>query len=189
MALTKAKKTELVQEYRELFGKSQALVLADYRGLSMNDLTALRGKVREVNGEFHVTKNSLAEIALKEAGLPAPGEFFAGPTAIGFAFSDPPSVAKAIVDFAKDSQFVTVKGGLLGDQVLTSADVEALASLPPLPVLQARLIGLIAAPASRLAGVVAGSVRQIVNVVKAYADKDGTAEAASPEAVPAEAAA
>jgi large subunit ribosomal protein L10 len=172
LALTKERKSELVKEYRELFSKSQALVLANYRGLPMGELSALRGKVREANGEFHITKNSLTAIALKEAGLPAPGEFFEGPTAIGFAFGDAPAVAKAIVDFAKDSQFVTVKGGLLGDRVLTSQDVEALASLPPLPVLRAQLLGLISAPASRLAGVVAGGVRQIVNVVKAYADQD-----------------
>ena len=181
MALTKERKSELVKEYRELFSKSQALVLANYRGLPMSELSALRGKVREVNGEFHVTKNSLTAIALREAGLPAPGEFFDGPTAFGFAFGDPPSVAKAIVDFAKDSQFVKIKGGLLGDRVLTSKDVEALAALPPLPVLQARLLGLISAPASRLAGVVAGGVRQIVNVVKAYAEKDA---GSGPEAEP-----
>ncbi len=179
MALTKERKSELVEEYRELFSKSRALVLADYRGLPMGELSALRGKVREANGEFHVAKNSLAAIALKKAGLPAPGEFFEGPTAVGFAFGDPPALAKAIVDFAKDSQFVTIKGGLLGDRVLTSQDVEALAELPPLPVLRAQLLGLISAPAARLAGVVAGGVRQIVNVVKAYAEKDA---AGSPEA-------
>jgi len=172
LALTKERKTELVAEYRNLFQKSQALVLADYRGLPMSDLSALRGKVREASGEFHITKNSLAEIALKEAGLPAPGEFFAGPTAVGFAFGDPPGLAKAIVDFAKESQFVKIKGGLLGNRILTAEDVEALASLPPLPVLQAQLLGLISAPASRLAGVIAGGVRQVVNVVKAFADKN-----------------
>jgi large subunit ribosomal protein L10 len=172
LALTKERKSELVQEYRELFSRSRALVLADYRGLPMGELSALRGKVREVNGELHVTKNSLAAIALKEAGLPAPSQFFDGPTAVGFAFGDPPALAKAIMDFAKDSQFVRIKGGLLGDQVLTSQDVEALASLPPLPVLQAQLLGLISAPASRLVGAVAGGVRQIVNVIQAYADRD-----------------
>ena len=76
MALTKQRKTELVETYVDLFQKSRGMVLADYRGLPMADLSALRGKLREVNGEFHITKNTLAEIALKQAGLPAPDEFF-----------------------------------------------------------------------------------------------------------------
>jgi large subunit ribosomal protein L10 len=185
LALSKERKTELVAEYRDLFQKSQALVLADYRGLPMADLTALRGKLRDV------TKNTLAALALKEAGLPVPGEYFDGPTAVGFAFSDPPGVAKVLVDFAKDSQFVKIKGGLLGDRILTAADVEALASLPPLGVVQAQLLGLITAPAARLAGVVAGGIRQVINVVKAYAEKEGESAQAVAEtaALPAEAAA
>jgi len=178
LALTKERKHELVASYRDLIQKSQALVLTDFRGLSMNSLSALRGKVREASGELHITKNTLTEIALKEAGLPAPAAFFVGPTAIGFAFGDAPGLAKAIVDFAKESQFVVIKGGLLGERVLTAQEVEALAALPPLPVVRAQLLGLITAPASRLAGVVAGGVRQIVNVVKAYADKDAAPEAA-----------
>jgi large subunit ribosomal protein L10 len=182
LALTKERKEELVAEYRELFKKSQALILADYRGLPMNGLTALRVKLREANGEFHITKNTLAQLALKEAGLPAPGELFAGPTAVGFAFDDVAGAAKALVDYAKDSQFVTIKGGLLGERVLTAQDVEALASLPPLPIVRAQLLGLISAPASRLAGVVASGVRQIVNVVKAYADTAETSEASEPAA-------
>lgn len=182
MALTKERKKELVAAYRELIQKSQALVLTDYRGLPMPSLSSLRSKVREANGELHVAKNTLTEIALKEVGLPAPGELFAGPTAIGFAFTDPPALAKALVDFAEDSQFVKIKGGLLGSKVLTAKDVEALAQLPPLPVVRAQLLGLISAPAGRLTGVVAGGVRQIVNVVKAYADKANEAVLAQAEA-------
>ena len=84
-------------------------------------------------------------------------------------------VAKALSNYAKESEFVTIKGGLLGDRILTAADVEALAELPPLPIMRAQLLGLMSAPASRLAGVVAGSVRQIVNVVKAYSEKEAEA--------------
>ncbi len=173
MALTKERKEQMVAAYRDLFQKSQAIVLTDYRGLPMAGLSALRNKVREASGEFHITKNTLAEIALKQAGLPAPPGLFAGPTAVGFAFSDPAGLAKALVDYAKDSQFVTIKGGLLGGRLLSAQDVEALAALPPLPIIRAGLLGVLSAPAGRLAGVVASGVRQIVNVVKAYADKEG----------------
>jgi large subunit ribosomal protein L10 len=189
LALTKERKTELVAAYRVLLEKSQALVLADYRGLPMADLSALRGKVREANGEFHVTKNTLTELAMKEVGLPAASDMFEGPTAVGFAFDDPPALAKAIVDFAKDSQFMKIKGGYLGNRVLSVAEVEALAALPPLPIVQAQLLGVIAAPAARLAGVIASGVRQVVNVIKAYADKNAEDGQAAAETAVVEAAA
>jgi large subunit ribosomal protein L10 len=88
-----------------------------------------------------------------------------------------PAVAKALTAFAKDSEFVKVKGAVLGRQVLTSQEVEALAELPPLPVVRAQLLGLLKMPASRLAGVIAGGVRQVVNVVKAYSEKEAPAAA------------
>ena len=171
MAITKDRKAELVQQYVDLIQKSDGLILIEYRGLSMKGMDPLRRKIREASGELHVVKNTLAELALRQAGRDAPENLFTQTTAIGFAFTDLPSVAKALTGFAKDSEFVKVKGALLGSQVLTAKDVEALAELPPLPVLRAQLLGLITAPASRLTGVVASGVRQVVNVVKAYADK------------------
>jgi large subunit ribosomal protein L10 len=135
----------------------------------------LRTKVRAASGELHVVKNTLALKALEAAGRQAPAELFSQTTAIGFAFADLPAVAKALRDSAKESDFVKLKGGLLGDRVLTSKEVEALAELPPMPVVRAALLGLISAPASRLTGVIAGGVRQLVNVVKAYADQEPAA--------------
>jgi large subunit ribosomal protein L10 len=135
----------------------------------------LRTKVREAAGELHVVKNTLALKALAEAGRAAPDNLFAQTTAIGFAFTDVPSVAKALTAYAKDNEFVKVKGGLLGSKVLNAKDVEALSELPPLPVVRAQLLGLLATPASRLTGVIAGGVRQVLNVVKAYADKEPAA--------------
>ncbi|MEK7326616.1 MAG: 50S ribosomal protein L10, partial [Chloroflexota bacterium] len=105
-------------------------------------------------------------------GLPVPDDMLLGSSAIGFAFKDVPGVAKAITDFAKDSEFVKVKGAVMGSKTLTTKQVEALASLPPLPVVRAQLLGLLNTPATRLTGAIAGGVRQIVNVVKAYADKE-----------------
>lgn len=180
MAISKERKEELLQEYAELIGKSEGLILIEYRGLNMKGMDPLRGKVREAAGELHVVKNTLALRALSAAGSPAPKDLFAQTTAIGFAFQDVPGVAKALTAYAKDNEFVKVKGGLLGGKVLSPAEVQALAELPPLPVVRAQLLGLLAAPASRLTGVIASGVRQVVNVVKAYADK---------EAAPAEAAA
>lgn len=175
MAITKERRAELVKQYSELIQKSSGMVLIEYRGLNMKGMGPLRGKVREASGELHVVKNTLAQLALKQAGRTAPEELFTQTTAIGFAFTDVPSVAKALTTFAKESEFVKVKGGLLGDKVLTAKQIEALAELPPLPVVRAQLLGLLSAPASRLTGVIAGSVRQVVNVVKAYSEKEASA--------------
>ena len=187
MAISKERKEELVQKYAELIKKSEGMILIEYRGLTMKGMDPLRGKVREASGELHVVKNTLAQRALTAAGHPTPPELLTHTTAIGFAFSDVPGVAKALSAYAKDSDFVSIKGGLLGNKVLTAPEVEALAELPPLPIVRAQLLGLLATPASRLVGVVAGGVRQVVNVVKAYADKQGEAAsgAASDGAAPA----
>jgi large subunit ribosomal protein L10 len=179
LAISKERKEELIKTYDELIGKSTGMILIEYRGLTMKGMDPLRSKLREQSGELHVVKNTLAQRALTAAGRPVPAELLTHSTAIGFAFSDVAGVAKALSTYAKESEFVTIKGGLLGDRILTSADVEALAELPPLPIVRAKLLGLLATPASRLVGVVAGSVRQIVNVVKAYSEKEGEAPMAA----------
>ncbi len=172
MAITKKRRAELVQKYSELVKKSEALVITSYSGLPVKGIEQLRRKVREAAGEIHVVKNTLAAIALRQAGLPVPEALLAGSSAIGFAFTDAPGVAKAISDFAKDSEFVKVKGGVMGNKALDAKQVGALASLPPLPVARAQLLGLLNTPATRLTGTIASGVRQVVNVVKAYADKE-----------------
>jgi len=175
LAITKKRRSELVKQYSELVKKSEALVIASYSGLRVKGIEQLRRKVRDASGEFHVIKNTLAAIAIKEAGLPVPEDLLAGSSAIAFAFSDVPGVAKVITDFAKDSEFVKVKGAVMGKDLLNAKDVSALASLPPLPVVRAQLLGLINTPATRLAGTVASGVRQVVNVVKAYSEKEEAA--------------
>lgn len=177
MAITRERKEELVKTYTALIQKSQGLILIEYRGLGMKGMDPLRRKVREASGELHVVKNTLALRALKETGHPAPEGLFAETTAVAFAFSDPPALAKALTAAAKDSEFVKIKGALLGQVALGPKDVEALAELPPLPAVRGQLLGMLSAPASRLVGVVASGVRQVVNVVKAYADKEGAADA------------
>jgi large subunit ribosomal protein L10 len=191
LAISKERKQDLVKAYAELINKSEGMILIEYRGLNMKGMGPLRGKVREASGELHVVKNTLAQKALQLAGRDAPAELFTQSTAIGFAFADVAGVAKALTAFAKENEFVKVKGALLGGRVLTTKEVQALAELPPLPVVRAQLLGLLSAPASRLTGVVAGGVRQIMNVVKAYSETEGagmavvTAGPAVAEAAPA----
>ncbi|MFQ5614147.1 MAG: 50S ribosomal protein L10 [Anaerolineae bacterium] len=176
MPISRAKKEELVQEYVDHLQRSQAIIITDFRGLTVNELHALRSKIREAQGGYKVVKNTLAIRALREAGLPVDEELLTGPIAFGFCYDEVPGVAKALTDFAKDYEVFEIKGGLLGDQKLTPQSIKDLAALPPLDVIRAQLLGLLQAPASQLAGVVAGGVRQVVNVVNAYAEQGQDSE-------------
>jgi large subunit ribosomal protein L10 len=154
------------------------MILADYVGMNMKDLDELRRQIREIGGEFHVVKNTLTKIAFESAGLQVPDDFFEGPTAIGFAFEDAPALAKVLSDYARDSEQVQLKGGYLGQEVVTADQIVFLASLPPLPEMRARLLGTLMAPANQLARILAEPARQLAQVIKAYADQDSGAEAA-----------
>lgn len=171
MAISRAKKEGLIGKYVEQLNNSEAIIITEYRGLKVKDLQQLRAKIREANGSFAVVKNTLAQRALAEAGLPTPEKLLVGPVGIGFCGSNIPGVAKAIADFSKDHEVMQIKGGLLGSRVIDEAAVRNLAKLPSLEVLRAQLLGVINAPASQLVGVLAGGVRQLVNVVHAYSEK------------------
>jgi large subunit ribosomal protein L10 len=178
LAITKKKKQDMVAQYGEWLEKSKALVLAEYTGLTMAGVDALRAKVREAGGEFHIVKNTLTKMALRDAGMEFEGEHLTGSTAIGFAFEDAPALAKAMTEFAKESEFIKIKAGYL-DKSLVSADaVKALADLPPLPVMRATLLGTLLAPASQLVRTLSEPGRQVAAVLNAFAQKDAAAEAA-----------
>ncbi|WP_420644823.1 50S ribosomal protein L10 [Candidatus Leptofilum sp.] len=179
MAITKARKVELIAQYDELIQNSRAIFLAEYSGMSVKQMNALRDKVYEANGALHVTKNTLLKLALEKADKELPDDFMQGQLATGFALSEAPSLAKALVDYAKDDDKVTLRGGFLGDEFMSVEQIEALAKLPSLDELRAQIIGLIDGPARNVASVLASGVRQVVNVVDAYAkSEEGTAEAA-----------
>lgn len=179
MATSRAKKEELVKEYVERLGDSQAIIITDYRGLQVPDFQELRAEIRKAEGSFVVVKNSLVKRALADAGLPAMDDMLTGPVGIGFCHENVTGVAKAITQYAKSNDHLTVKGGLMGHKVIDQTAINNLASLPSIEVLRAQLLGLINAPATQLAGVVAGSVRQLINVVNAYAEKDKEEPAAA----------
>jgi large subunit ribosomal protein L10 len=171
LALNKEQKQERVAETVALLKKSQGVVLAEYGGLAAPGMNALRSKARESRGEVHVVKNTLAARALKEAGLALPGEKLVGSTLIAFGVADIVGIAKAVVDAAKESEFVRIKGGFLGEKPLTAADIKTLATLPPLPAVRARLAGVLKAPGGKIAGVLSAPARNVVGVFKAYSQK------------------
>lgn len=177
MAITRKRKEELLAGYLELVRGSKGMVLTSFSGLNVKDLEGLRRKIRDLGGDFHVVKNSLIRLAFREAGLPEPQGAQTGTTAIGFASEDLPSVAKAILDVARQSGAIQLKGAWLEGMAYSAAQTEQLAELPPLPVVRARLLGVLQAPAGQLVGVIAGSVRQIVQVFKAYSENEANAPA------------
>jgi large subunit ribosomal protein L10 len=172
LAISKAAKEDIIQGYRELLDKSECVILAEYRTMPMQVLNNLRNSVRNSGGTLRAAKNTLAVRALREAGLGVPEDLFAGSTVLSFSHGDVSAVAKAVIEFAKaNGDKFTVKGAVMGKQVLSAEDVKALASLPPLNVLRGQLIGVLQAPAARLIGVLSAPGRQIATVLKAYADK------------------
>lgn len=176
MAISKARKDELVAQYSELIEQSRAIFLTNYKGLSVKKIESLRDEVAKVDGAFHVTKNTLLKLALEKAEIEIPDEVLQGQIATGFALSEAPTLAKTLVDFAKKEDSLDLLGGFLGPDYLQADGVEALAKLPSLDELRGQIVGLVSAPARNVASVVASGVRQVVNVVDAYAKKEDDAE-------------
>jgi large subunit ribosomal protein L10 len=171
LAKSKAQKETMLTQYIEWVGKSQAVVLVEYAGLKMTNLDAIRSRVREAGGEFHIVKNTLAKLALEKAGFKVPDEYAEKSTALGFAFSDPAGFAKALTEVTKGMEAVKIKGGFMSGMTLKPAEVKALASLPPLPVMRAQLLGILQAPAGKLVRTLAEPGRQVASVVRAYSEK------------------
>jgi large subunit ribosomal protein L10 len=178
LAISKKRKDELVSQYVQWINQSQAVIVTEYLGMTMKQVDELRAKVREAGGEFHIVKNTLSEVAIKQAGLSLPPKLLEGSSAIVFAFRNAPEMAKVVNDYARTSEFIKVKGGYLEKRSISAVEVKSLADLPPLPVLRAQLLGTLMAPASKLVRTLAEPARQLAAVIRAYADQDAASSAA-----------
>jgi len=143
-------KTDLVKTLRQTFEDSESVVVVHCIGLTVAESTDLRNKMRNENCYFKVTKNKITQLALKDTKYQHMDKMFCGPTAIGSS-RDPVMAAKVLVDFAKENEKLVIIGGGLKDKPLTKYDVEALAKLPSLNDLRGKLVGLLQAPASKIA--------------------------------------
>jgi large subunit ribosomal protein L10 len=170
-----AQKEQLVEEIKDRFDGSAAVLLVDYRGLSVKELQVLRVKLREVGAELTVYKNSLTEIAMRELALPSLAEQLAGPTAFVFAGEDPVASAKALTVFAKDHKALELKGGLVENQVVDSDGVKAIATLPSREELLAKLLGTMLNPIVGFARVLNGPTEAFARTVQAVADQKAAA--------------
>jgi large subunit ribosomal protein L10 len=141
------KKKQVMDSLEQTFMRCDSGIMTDYRGLKTTDLVALRRKIRESGGEFHVVKNTLARIAAKKAGKDQIGSIFEGPMAIVFAKDDVVKSAKALTDYLAASKIsVSIKGGFLGNKLLGPKDVATLATLPSKKELIAKVMGGVQGP-------------------------------------------
>jgi large subunit ribosomal protein L10 len=170
-AMDRAQKQEAIEALKSDFAGAGAVVVTHYMGLTVAEMTDLRGRLRHEGAQLKVVKNTLAQKALAGAIGEAGDALFKGPVAIAFA-PDAVSAAKVATQYAKDNDKFTVVGGFMGAEVLDKASVTALASLPSLDQLRAKLIGLIQAPATKIAGVLQAPAGQLARVFNAYATKD-----------------
>lgn len=175
MAITKERKDELVADYVDLINRSQAIFLTEYTGMSVAKMEVLRGEIRKADGALHVTKNTLLRYALEQTGRPVPEELLNGQVATGFALGEAPVLAKTLVDYAKKDELLKLRGGILGDRLINASQVDSLARLPSLDELRAQILGMIRTPAQNVTSAVANGVRQVMNVIDAYARKDESA--------------
>lgn len=158
--MNREEKTELLAELNGIFNGAESVVLAEYIGLTVAEAEALRKKIREAGASLRVTKNRIARLALKDTKFEGLADLFKGPVVMAYA-NDPIAACKACVQFAKENEKLVIVGGALSDKMLTLNEIKDLASIPSMDELRAKLIGLLQAPASKVA-----------RVCKAYSEKE-----------------
>jgi large subunit ribosomal protein L10 len=166
-----ARKENAVQELRDRLAESQNLFLTDFQGLTVEEITKLRGELRKDGSTYAVVKNTLFKIAAGEELSKQLDEFLAGPTGIVFAGADPVAPAKAIKQFADDSKKLGIKAGYVDGKFVDAKQVEALASLPPKAELIAKLVGSLASPLRGLVTVLSGNQSGLVRVLNAIREQ------------------
>ena len=166
--MERAEKAEVVTALNQVFKDAGSVVVAHYSGLTVANMTALRARMREAGAGVRVAKNRLVKLALEGTDVSHIADLFTGPTVIAYSH-DPVAAPKVAVDFARTNQKLVILGGAFGRTNLGPDGVTALAALPSLDELRAKLVGLIATPATRIAQVVAAPAAQLARVVGAYA--------------------
>jgi large subunit ribosomal protein L10 len=175
-------KVATVDEVRTRFSSADAAILTEYRGLSVKNLAELRRTLRAAGGEYKVYKNTLVRFAARELGIDGLEELLVGPTAIAFIAGDAVGVAKTLRDYARTNPSLVVKGGVLGESLLSAADTAALADIPPRDVLLARLAGMLAAPMQQFAGLLQAVPRGFAYGLAALIEQRGGLPEPEPEA-------
>jgi large subunit ribosomal protein L10 len=169
--MDRSQKAESVAFLNGVFNEAGAVVITRNLGMTVAQSTALRNKIRDAGATYKVAKNRLAKLAIQGTAYEGIGDLFTGPTAVA-ASSDPVAAAKAIVEFAKTTDKIEILGGGMGSLVLDADGIKALATMPSLDELRAKLIGLIQAPATKIAQLATAPAAKLARVFAAYAEKD-----------------
>ncbi|SFS00470.1 50S ribosomal protein L10 [Sphingomonas jatrophae] len=172
--MDRAQKTDLVAELKGNFGSTSVVIVTRNKGLTVAQSTALRNRMREAGAQHRVYKNTLARIAAEGTPYAGVADLLTGPTALSTSV-DPVAPAKVIVEFARTNDKLEIVGGAMAGQVLDADGVRALATLPSLDELRAKIVGLVQAPATKVVQIVQAPAGQLARVLGAYAAKDAEA--------------
>jgi large subunit ribosomal protein L10 len=167
----RAEKRESVAQLSQVFQNTGVVVVAHYSGLSVSQLTLLRRQMQEAGATLKVAKNRLAKIALEGTDVAHLGNLLTGPTVLAYS-DDPVAATKVVVNFARGNDKLVILGGALGTTSLNADGVKALATLPSLDELRAKIVGLVQAPATKLAQLSTAPAAKLARVFGAYADRD-----------------
>jgi large subunit ribosomal protein L10 len=168
---TKQFKSDKIDSLKEKLDKAQVTIVTEYKGYSVEEITNLRRSLQKDGGDYMVTKNTLAKIAVKGTQFEILGEFFKGPIALAFGFEDQVSPAKAVSKFVKESKKGAILGGALDGKLLSAQEAEALAKLPSKEELIARILGSINSPASGIVGSMNAVMASLTRAVAAVRDQ------------------
>lgn len=171
MPITRSKKEELVEVYREAIRRSGALVFTNFRGTSVKQINSLRARIKDTGGDYLVAKNTLLRIALEQEGRVPPTELLKGPNGVVFAGEDIAKSVTALNDWIRESKIMEVTGALLENSALDAANATKLSDLPTKEQVLAKILGTINAPASSLVRVIAAPASSLVRVINARAEQ------------------
>jgi large subunit ribosomal protein L10 len=171
-------KERVVEELTTRMREAPAMIVTDYRGLTVTQVAEVRRSLVDAGATFHVAKNTLARIAARQADRPDLIGLLEGPTAIAFVSADPAAAAKKLSELARQTRILQVRGGIMEGQTLSADDVRQLGDLPPKDVLQAQVVGAVASPLQGAYNVLAAPLREFLVVLDQYIAKKQAAEAA-----------
>lgn len=164
-------KTDNIEEIKGKIEKAQSIVLVDYRGLNVEQLTDLRSKYRKAGVDYKVYKNSMMRFAFKDSGLEDFNQYLKGPSAIAFGYDDPVNAAKITSEFVKDNEKLEIKAGVVDGKIINVDEVNNLAKLPSREVLVAQVLGGFNSPIQGFANVLQGTIRSLATVLNAIAEE------------------
>lgn len=169
--MNRTEKKEFIEDVHVKLKEANVMVVTQYRGLTVSEITDLRRKMRGAGASFKVSKNRLVKLAAKDTKFEAATDMLKGPTAVAFS-ADPVAAAKGVVEFAKNNEKLVIVGGMYNEQKLDKKAIEQLAKLPSLDELRAKIVGMLKTPATRIACVLQAPGGQVARVIAAKSKKE-----------------